>query len=120
MGKKKKKNTKKKTSPKAESNGTGNGNGNGNGNGTGQKSDGQGGKVKKTAAEKRAGSFHEPKIKEALTKPKDPPTVFNRIPYMLRHEKGLSDIVAGSLVLLAGGLLIVVVSYILILVWPAR
>lgn len=108
MGKKNKKSTKKKTSPKAE--------GKNNDQQPGEKQ----GKVKKTAAEKKAGSFHEPKIKEALSKPEEPPTGFNRIPYWLRHEKGFSDMVAGGLVLLAGGLLIVVVSLFLILVWPAR
>jgi hypothetical protein len=38
----------------------------------------------------------------------------------MRHEKGYSDFVAGVLVTLAGGAIIIIVSYILILVWPAQ
>lgn len=51
---------------------------------------------------------------------KPEPEGFNRIPYWMHHEKGLSDFVAGVLVTLAGGIIIMVVCYILILVWPAK
>lgn len=51
---------------------------------------------------------------------KPPPTGLARIPYWMRHEKGYSDFVAGVLVTLAGGAIIIIVSYILILVWPAQ
>ena len=47
------------------------------------------------------------------------PKGFNRIPYWLRHELGLSDTVAGTIVVLASGAAIMLVVYLLSLVWPA-
>ena len=58
-------------------------------------------------------------IKKIAAKPKERPKGINAIPYWLRHEKGFSDLVAGGIVLLGAGLIIVVLSFLLILLWPA-
>ncbi len=58
-------------------------------------------------------------IKKVAAKPKERPKGINAIPYWLRHEKGFSDLVAGGIVLLGAGLIIVVLSFLLILLWPA-
>ena len=53
---------------------------------------------------------------------KDPPkekNAFNRIPKRLTEEFGLPDWLAGSLVIVAGGLLMVIFVYLLILIFPA-
>ena len=44
----------------------------------------------------------------------------NQIPRWLTQEKGLPDWLAGSLVVIAGGLLIALLVWILILIFPAR
>jgi hypothetical protein len=51
---------------------------------------------------------------------KEPPKGFNRIPYWLKHEKGMSDFVASAIVLLAGGVIVTLVAFLLTIVWPAR
>ncbi len=61
----------------------------------------------------------KPVIKKVAEKPKEPPKGLNKIPYWLRHEKGLSDFVAGGIVLIGAGLLIVIICSVLVLVWPA-
>jgi len=71
------------------------------------------------AAEVSSGAAAKPVIKKVAEKPKEPPKGLNKIPYWLRHEKGLSDFVAGGIVLIGAGLLIVIVCSILILAWPA-
>ena len=53
---------------------------------------------------------------------KDPPkkkNAFNRIPKRLTEEFGLPDWVAGSLVIVAGGLIMVIFVYLMILIFPA-
>lgn len=74
----------------------------------------------KGGAADSADSFKEKiEIKKITAKPKEPPKGINAIPYWLRHEKGFSDLVAGGIVLLGAGLIIVVLSFLLILLWPA-
>jgi hypothetical protein len=69
----------------------------------------------KETQEKSAAS-KEAKLKE----PQKPPEGINRIPYWLKHEKGFSDFTAGIIVLLTGGLIITVVTYLLTILWPAH
>ena len=49
----------------------------------------------------------------------EPATGLNRIPQWLHQEKGLSDTVAGSLVVIVSGGLIMLLVFILTKVWPA-
>ena len=48
-----------------------------------------------------------------------PATGFNRIPRWLHQEKGLSDTLAGSVVVLVSGLVIMGLVFVLTKVWPA-
>ena len=79
--------------------------------------------VERTSADSETGGSESPagaKPENPQGESKVPPKGFARIPYWMRHEKGYSDFVAGVLVTLAGGAIIIIVSYILILVWPAQ
>jgi hypothetical protein len=42
----------------------------------------------------------------------------NKIPYWLRHEVGLHDWIASSVVIVGGGLLLTLVVWLLSVVWP--
>lgn len=44
----------------------------------------------------------------------------NRIPQWLTRDKGLPDWLAGSVVVVAGGLLLTLLVWLLILIFPAR
>jgi hypothetical protein len=44
----------------------------------------------------------------------------NRIPQWLTQDKGLPDWLAGSVVVVGGGLILALVIWLLTVVWPAR
>ena len=75
----------------------------------------QGAKAK--AAEKKGSGAKGKQAKTAQEA--KPATGLNRIPKWLHQEKGLSDTVAGSLVVIVSGGLIMLLVFILTKVWPA-
>lgn len=58
-----------------------------------------------------------PKMASAAEKPE---RGLNKIPQWLTREKGMPDWLAGSVVVVAGGLLLTLLVWLLILIFPAR
>jgi len=49
----------------------------------------------------------------------EPLTGFNRIPHWLRKEKRLPDSISGAIVVTVSGLVLILITYLFILIWPA-
>ncbi len=77
-------------------------------------------KEKAELAPKKGGTKAAPKKQEkGADKQDEPATGFNRIPRWLHQEKGLSDTLAGSVVVLVSGLVIMGLVFVLSKIWPA-